>query len=154
MNNGKYDTDSYKLGQAIKADRLWGQIEDHTKICKTCNKEYIWHGRRNTKAFEASKFCSRRCANNRQSVWDNKISEGETDGKWIRYRAVAFNNHGKRCIVCNFDKVIEVHHLDHNRSNNSKENLVPLCPNHHMMIHRSDYSEEVLSNIKNYINGL
>ncbi len=154
MNNGKYYTLEYKQKQEAKIDRLYGPIMEHTKECQCCGKEFIFTGRFKTKAYTSAKFCSRSCANNRQSVWDNKISDGESNGKWVRYRAIAFKYHGEKCVVCNFDKVIEVHHLDHDRTNNSKENLVPLCPNHHMMIHRSNYADEVLKEIKEYINGL
>jgi hypothetical protein len=154
MNHGKYKSESFRLTQSAKTDKLWGPVKDHLKICKCCNKEYKWTGRLHTKSYKNSKFCSRSCANNRQLVWDTKIQEGESAGKWIKYREIAFKNHGKKCVVCNFDKVLDVHHLDHNHNNNSKDNLIPLCPNHHCMIHRSIHSEEVLLEINRYISGL
>lgn len=154
MNNGKYYTSEFKQKQEEKTNRLFGPIMEHIKQCQCCNKNFIFRGREKTKAYKNAKFCSRSCANNRQSVWDNKIQNGESEGKWIRYREVAFKHHGKKCIVCKFDKIIQVHHIDHNRNNNSKENLVPLCPNHHMMIHKSKYANEVVDTIRNYINGL
>lgn len=154
MNNGKYHTIEYKQKQEEKVDRLFGPIRQYQKNCQSCGKEFIFEGRLKTKKYEEAKFCSRSCANNRQSVWDNKIQNGESNGKWVRYREFAFKHHGEKCIVCKFDKIVEVHHIDHNRNNNTKENLVPLCPNHHMMIHRSKYANEVLDIIRNYINGL
>jgi hypothetical protein len=154
MNNGKYYTPEYKQKQEAKVDKLYGPMLAHNKVCQCCSKEFIFEGRLKTKKYNDAKFCSRSCANNRQTVWDSKIADGESNGKWVRYRNIAFQYHGEKCVVCNFNKVIEVHHLDHNRSNNSKENLVPLCPNHHMMIHRSNYAEEVLAEIRGYINGL
>ena len=54
----------------------------------------------------------------------------------------------KKCEVCGFDKIINLHHLDHNRKNNSKENLIGLCPNHHKMIHDYRFSQEVVSILK------
>jgi hypothetical protein len=154
MNNGKYDTLEYKQKQAEKIDRLFGPIKKYDKVCQCCGNKFIFEGRLKTKAYDRAVFCSRSCANNRQAVWDSRISNGDSDGKWVRYRAIAFKYHGEQCVVCKFDKVVEVHHLDHNRSNNSKENLVPLCPNHHQMIHRSSYAEEVLKEVTDYINGL
>ncbi|MBU1111519.1 MAG: HNH endonuclease [archaeon] len=52
------------------------------------------------------------------------------------------------CIICGFNKIIELHHLDDNRDNNSPNNLIPLCPNHHKMLHHQDYSEKTKSEIK------
>lgn len=51
------------------------------------------------------------------------------------------------CVSCDFDKVIELHHLDGDKNNNAKENLVPLCPNCHRMIHHRKYYNEILANL-------
>lgn len=48
-----------------------------------------------------------------------------------------------KCVVCDFDKLVEMHHLDHNKTNNSETNLVGLCPNHHKLIHSKKYQLEV-----------
>lgn len=154
MNNGRYNTLEFKQKQAETIDKRFGSIAEYKKICQSCNKEFTFKGRLKTKKFEDAKFCSRSCANNRQTTWDIKIKNGESNGKFVRYREVAFRNHGAKCVVCGFDKIVDVHHLDHNRDNNTKENLIPLCPNHHLMIHRSKFATEVLDAIKNYINGL
>jgi len=54
----------------------------------------------------------------------------------------------KKCILCGFDKVVDLHHLDKCRENSSKENLVGLCPNHHRMIHDIRYSDETQEEIR------
>jgi len=59
-----------------------------------------------------------------------------------------YNQITKSCIVCGFDKFVELHHVDCNRHNNSKENMVGLCPNHHKMIHTLKWKEEVLTQIR------
>lgn len=51
----------------------------------------------------------------------------------------------KCCAICGFDKKVSLHHLDKNKSNNSRDNLVGLCPNHHMMIHDRKYQDEIIS---------
>ncbi len=48
------------------------------------------------------------------------------------------------CVICGFDKIINLHHLDHNKKNNAETNLVGLCPNHHKLIHDYRYSQEVV----------
>ena len=49
------------------------------------------------------------------------------------------------CVICGFDKKVSMHHLDKNKLNNSRDNLVGLCPNHHMMIHDRKYQDEIIS---------
>lgn len=134
MNNGRYYTESYKAGQLAKLDRLWGPILDHTKVCECCSKEYVWQGRKNTKAFELSRFCSRSCAANRSSWWKDNAT---------RYTTIAKQNHEYKCVVCGFDKIVAIHHIDENKKNNKPNNLIPLCPNHHEMVH-SKWKDEVL----------
>lgn len=139
MNNGKYFTESYIRKQQEKIDRLWGPVKQHTKECECCGKEFVVEGREKTKKLlKASRFCSRSCANNRSSWWkDNHTG----------YRTIAFHHYGKKCAICGFDKVVEVHHIDRNRDNNDVSNLIPLCPNHHVMLHRSKYGDEVKQQI-------
>jgi hypothetical protein len=47
------------------------------------------------------------------------------------------------CILCGFDKIVELHHLNNNHKDRSSINLIGLCPNHHKMIHNELFSEEV-----------
>ena len=53
------------------------------------------------------------------------------------YRQLAFDSYEEphTCVVCGFGipDVLQVAHLDHRRSNNTKGNLVILCPNCHRM---------------------
>lgn len=144
MNNGKYETESYKQGQQAKVDRLYGPVESHEKTCECCGQSYIWTGRRKTKAFEASKFCSRSCANNRGEWWKSNAK---------RYRTIALQNNEHKCVVCGFDKIVAIHHIDENKKNNDPSNLIPLCPNHHEMVH-SKWRHEVESFIRKWQNNL
>ena len=49
----------------------------------------------------------------------------------------------KKCTICDFSKIIDLHHLDNNHSNNSEDNLIGLCPNHHKMVHNRAFRKEV-----------
>lgn len=58
----------------------------------------------------------------------------------------------KKCMICGFDKIVDLHHLDGNRKNTSRDNLIGLCPNHHRMAHDMRFREEIdmlLSDIVN-----
>ncbi len=54
----------------------------------------------------------------------------------------------EKCVICKFNNVVELHHLDHNKKNNSQSNLIGLCPNHHKMIHNRIFRKEILSILK------
>ncbi len=54
----------------------------------------------------------------------------------------------EKCNICSFDKIVELHHLDHNRKNNAENNLVGLCPNHHKMLHSRKYQKEIFEILK------
>lgn len=135
MNNGKYHTDSYLQKQEEKTTRRFGPVENHIKTCEVCQREFTWSGRQRTKEFERIRFCSRGCANTRG---------GEASAPKLKnHITIARKHFNMVCLVCGFASVVDVHHLDEDHSNNSVDNLVPLCPNHHRMIHRNEFKDEL-----------
>ncbi len=56
-------------------------------------------------------------------------------GKHVDYRRMAFNHYAPVCVHCGFGvrAVLEVAHLDCDRSHNSIDNLAILCPTCHKM---------------------
>lgn len=52
-----------------------------------------------------------------------------------KYQTIAFQHHPKKCAVCEEKRVLEVHHYNGDHSDNSPENLVPMCPTHHRYMH-------------------
>jgi hypothetical protein len=114
------------------------------KSCPVCSKEFeVKEGDPREKT-----TCSHGCSNTffvdrRNTVHKIRRERGESKA----YRTTCFKSWKKECVVCGFDKVVEVHHLDHNHSNNDKHNLVPVCPNHHQMLHTSKWAEETRQEI-------
>lgn len=55
--------------------------------------------------------------------------------KRVNYRKLAFQHYPPLCAHCGFGikDVLEVAHIDCNRSNNAASNLIILCPNCHKM---------------------
>ena len=141
MNNGKYHTLEYKQKQLEKIDRIYGLVEKHDKKCEACGESFVFEGRKNTKSFENAKYCSRSCANNRQKWWNSNAT---------RYRTIAFKHWKQECAICGFDKIVAVHHIDENKHNNKPYNLIPLCPNHHEMVH-SKWKCEVMPLIEDIV---
>lgn len=62
------------------------------------------------------------------------------NGEWDKssnYRLKALNQFAHKCAVCGWnedERILEVHHKDENRQNNSIENLCILCPTCHRKI--------------------
>lgn len=89
-----------------------------------------------------------------------RLKEHDEIGKIGKFRLKKFTVNGKyglseeeyskiteKCAICGFDKIVDLHHIDLNKLNNNKDNLIGLCPNHHMMIHRFKLKLEELRHI-------
>lgn len=57
------------------------------------------------------------------------------------YRKICFRYHNHKCFACNETLILDVHHYDKNRKNNSPNNLIPICPTHHRYIHNKKYQK-------------
>lgn len=123
-----------------------GNIEKHEnscfmnpkkiRLCPVCEK--ILHNNQGT-------TCSYSCAN-------THFRSGENANNWKEssYRSTCFLYHDKKCVICDEDKIVAVHHFDENKKNNKPENLIPLCPTHHQYCH-SRYKDEINDKILDYI---
>lgn len=150
MNHGKYKTKSYKTAQQEKIDRLFGPVEEHKKICGTCDASFKWIGRNGSKAFSRPKFCSRKCAN---SVGGKAKAQIHHTDDVARYTTVAWRHHKKECIICGEFRIVSVHHVNEDHDDNDPKNLVPLCPTHHQYMH-SRYKELIEDKVNKYIGAV
>lgn len=122
--------------------RSLGQRRQYLYACYICNKA-VW---RTPKDLQKSKskyyFCSKTC----QTVWRNsKVYVGDKHPNWKTgvnsYRQIiARSSSERRCVLCQSTdpRVLAVHHIDKNRSNNSLANLAWLCHNCHFLVHHYD----------------
>jgi len=80
-------------------------------------------------------FCNRECKEKAQRFDGIKAIHPTHYGTGHSvYRKTAFRSKPKACERCGYDrylKVLQVHHIDRNRSNGALENLEILCPNCH-----------------------
>ena len=106
-----------------------------TAICKRCKKERVIH---------AKGLCAR-CYNYIFHLDANKAyAQRKTSGVDLKiYLKIT-----KECAICGFDKIVDLHHIDKNKKNNSPKNLVGLCPNHHRMINNLKFKDEILLELK------
>lgn len=119
------------------------------KICPVCNNKF-----RTKKDHSREKIvCSRACSNTYfRSGKDNgnyKYGGWSKNGKKYRIRSphrhICFQYWEYKCAVCNWDKVVEVHHIDEDNKNNDPKNLIPLCSNHHRLTVTKQYKDEINS---------
>lgn len=81
-----------------------------------------------------SAYCSPACGRAGRA---RKISAAARERPSQHWRDVAKRAYGDRCALCGFDTVVEVHHIQGRAKGGSNHvrNLIPLCPNHHAMVH-------------------
>lgn len=119
-------------------NRVYPLVKKECPICK----EIFTVGKGSPKE---KTTCSYGCSN---TYFRSNISN--PNWKESSYRTTCFHHHPKKCVICDEDKIVEVHHSDGNNQNNTPENLIPLCPTHHKYYH-SRYKKEVEPQIKVYI---
>lgn len=138
------------------------------RICKTCNKKFktnivstkkeycslaciqrhpcqlcgaIITGRKTFQSGE-KKFCTRKCSN----FFNRTITSRKA--YVARGYALSIKKYGKpQCDECGYNELsgLVVHHINHNRDDNSYMNLVTLCANCH---HAKHWGEESVKRVK------
>lgn len=103
--------------------------------CANCGKKI----NRKNSAIKKNKsgyfYCSVECGN----IHKNKIRKesGEWDDSVWNYRQKAFEAKNHWCCVCGWnedERILEVHHIDEDRTNGDIDNLCIMCPTCHRKI--------------------
>ena len=153
-NQNPKKQESYSKLKTILSDRHdadFGEMFEFEVECFSCVAHFTVTERSKLFPQKAKYFCSRSCAN---SIGGKANALNlEREGK-LHYTTICFRTHDRKCLVCEFDKIVAVHHVDEDHSNNDPTNLVPLCPNHHMMVHHNRYKAEIKAKIENYRRGM
>jgi|SRR3989338_9688916 len=120
-------------------------------LCKECYRKLIWKPKsiqckrcERMRPHQAFRLC-RGCYNSVFHIEKVKLHNAR------RYHNIDFEdykNATKVCILCGFDKIVDLHHIDMDHNNNSLKNLTGLCPNHHKMVHHRDHQKEVLQQLR------
>lgn len=93
-------------------------------ICANCGKEILRTPHKIKQSKSGNIFCNKSCS----ASYNNKLREKISINT---YRRIAFENYEHKCSVCGWnldERILEIHHIDENRSNNELENLIILCP--------------------------
>lgn len=100
-------------------------------------------------------FCSKSC----QTQWRNTYFIEEKHANWLNgksiYRKILLKSNCKQlCIGCGISdkRILIVHHIDHDRTNNKVQNLTWACHNCHYLIHSDSQFECMIKNkLKNMV---
>ena len=109
------------------------KITSITKKCGNCEKLVTRTKSQASKSKSGHLFCNRSCS----TAFNNRFKKGKLHPHWSggvgSYRARALKKYGARCSSsnCPFDcvdeRMLDVDHVDGDRSNNKIENLQVLC---------------------------
>lgn len=113
------------------------------KICPQCKIEFeTKKGHKKEKIYCSQRCCAllREVPSRVKHLQKNNLSKRKDSP--THYRPICFKNFDKKCQLCFFEDYVVVHHIDGNRNNDKEENLIPLCPNHHTMIHIKKYYKD------------
>jgi len=126
--------------------------DHHAKgLCYTCYKKIKWQPK-----IKTCKRCKQKrnihakglCPGCYNYIFHADKSKAYNQRKRNNINLTTFRKITKQCIICGFNKIVDVHHIDSNKQNNSQKNLIGLCPNHHRMIHNFNFRPEIFQILK------
>lgn len=114
------------------------------KVCPICSNIF----KAKSGDSKEKQTCSRACSN-------TMYRSGENHGNWkpfadktkksqksdSSYRK-QFTDSELKCVRCGYDEFassVQIHHIDENRANNDRSNLMPLCANCHSALHHNEW---------------
>lgn len=150
-----------RIGKASAQRKPWNKskIRVVTKICKNCNKTF-----QTSWMLRNQKFCSKPCVNNYYSGenninWNPNRHELRTPYTKrffsCQLRAEIKIQQELRCPLCGkmiLSSKMDLHHIDHNKQNDSRRNLIFLCSScHNYEKHHRKWLEPQLKKANNLI---
>jgi len=107
--------------------------------CAWCHKHFYRRPSRVRKSKSGLVFCGQQCHNDAARLGSGLSAVHPAHyNDSNNYRRIAFNMLSHKCNRCGYDKypqILQVHHQDKNRDNNTIDNLEILCPNCHAIEH-------------------
>lgn len=117
-------------GKAFCSSNCYGISNRREKPCVVCGKLML--------ASLNKKTCSRSCSNiHRAGIKYGRDRPKDKVKNYIALKKRLSEARGNICERCGFSlfEILQVHHIDRNRSNNELENLELICPNCHFAEH-------------------
>lgn len=124
----------------------------HAKgLCYNCYKKIKWQPK-----IKICRRCKRKiqihaknlCAGCYNYVFNVEKNKAYNQRKKYNIDLKTYRKTATECVICGFNQIVDIHHIDSNKFNNSPKNLIGLCPNHHRMIHNLNFRSEILQILK------
>lgn len=124
------------------------RMKKSTKVqltCAYCNKSFLRTPSKLNRSKSGLYFCCREHKDLAQRIdsGDQFINlRPEHYGNGTNYRQIAFRNYAHKCAICGWDEdedILQVHHIDKDRTNYQLNNLIILCPTCHQKITSGKY---------------
>ncbi|MBI2144432.1 HNH endonuclease [Candidatus Woesearchaeota archaeon] len=135
----------------IRCANCGKEDEHHAKgLCFNCYRKLVWQPKKKecpsckqVKVIHAKGYCEY-CYN---KIFYTEYSRLASRKQYSGITKEVFDKLPKKCLICGFDKIFDVHHLVAKSKGGSHtlDNLIVLCPNHHKMLHHADYRQEMLA---------
>jgi len=110
--------------------------------CTKCNKDIEKCPSQIRRSKTGNLYCSKSCAvSHNNTLFKKGVKHPNYKTGIGCYRSLKFSSSDVlKCKECGIDNpiVLQVHHIDRNRKNNSLLNLVILCANCHLIAHSKD----------------
>ncbi len=121
------------------------------KMCYACYRKHSWTPKiiickrcKNKRPHHSKGLCPG-CYN---FVFHLEKAKQDNYKKYHKIPLELYKKVTKKCTLCNFDNIVELHHLDENKENSSETNLIGLCPNHHKMLHDFRFKKGIVSQLR------
>ena len=144
----KFYNTNLKRGHKIycsKNCQMQQQKSGKIEHCAFCNREVYVTPKRKDRSKSGLIFCSHSC----NASYFNPITRTKQDSGGYRIRA--FKEYEHKCAICGWcedERVLEVHLIDEDRTNNDITNLMILCPICHRYLTLHLYTVEELKKTK------
>ena len=137
----------------IKKCKGCGKEEEHhgKGYCYNCYRKFSWKPKKGI-----CKICGREmplhakgfCPGCYTTIFRLQYNKNWNYTKRHNINLGSYKKITEKCVICGFDKIVDLHYLDENKNNNSEKNMIGLCPNHHKMIHLIEFRAEILPKLK------
>lgn len=112
---------------------------DSNVVCAQCGVRFYKSESKKKGSLSGLFFCTRVCKDTAQRIGGIEAIQPPHYGNIIQsYRQLAFKYYEAKCYKCGYNKypeVLEVNHIDCDRTNNHIDNLEILCPTCHTEYH-------------------
>ena len=125
------------------------QFNGNKLRCDICQKEIYRSMARLSHSKSGKFYCSKKC----QTLWRNSFFIEERHPNWTDgisiYQKLLKGAVVPKCLLCGLkdERILAVHHKDHNTHNNTLINLVWLCYNCHRLVHIDSKIDENVRNM-------